>query len=164
MISIKMLSTVAVLSSLFVSGSVFAGGGPPPSEDIGGGSSSHGITARQEPVPAPTTAELQEQLRAIQLQRAIAQEEAKLREDQERLSQAQAKAKFEQPPLIFESFLAALSGGRPIDRVAHNTDKELERFGQSLNNFLGGKGWKHDKSLARKAEKKAKKAALKGKK
>ena len=155
MINIKIVNTVAVLSGLLVSGSAFAGGGTAPSEDVEGNSPSHGVTVQPAPAPAPTAAELEEQLKALQLQTQIAEQQAKLMEEQERLAQAQARLTPPSPPPPFEGLFGAFAGGRSSERIDQNVNKEFDRFNQSFANFLGGKGWKHDKRLAREEKKKA---------
>ncbi|OJW49089.1 MAG: hypothetical protein BGO67_11010 [Alphaproteobacteria bacterium 41-28] len=98
-----------------------------------------------------------ERLRQVALEEQLRAEEAeKHRLKLERLAQeveeaenarkaAEAKRKSDE-----EAIAAALLGGRTPEQVAHNVNTEVTRGVESLNNFLAGKGWKHDKKLKKK--------------
>ncbi len=81
-------------------------------------------------------------------------------EEQAKLAQAQARLAPSSPPPLFEGLFSTLGGGRSSERIDQNIDREFDRFNQSFANFLGGKGWKHDKRLAKEEKQKI----LKGRK
>ncbi|MBS0271042.1 MAG: hypothetical protein JSR85_00140 [Proteobacteria bacterium] len=61
-------------------------------------------------------------------------------------------AKEDKTPKLVE----VITGGRSEGRVKHNVKTEIDRFGQSVANFVDGKGLKHDKKLKKEDKKKDK--------